>query len=90
MSKPFQLAIVGATGAVGREILSVLERKNLPLESIRCFASKHSAGKTVSFKGEPIVIEELTEESFHKIDVAIFSAGKKVSFAFAPIAQKKG
>lgn len=84
------LAIVGATGAVGQEILAVLERKNLPLQSLRCFASQRSAGKTVEFRGKPIVIEELTEESFKGIDYAIFSAGKKVSFAFAPIAVRQG
>ncbi len=86
----YNLAIVGATGAVGQEMLKVLERRDFPIKKLRCFASKRSAGKTVDFRGEKIVIEELSAEAFQGIDFALFSAGKKVSREFAPLAAKEG
>lgn len=82
--------MVGATGAVGVEVLKVLEKRNFPIENLRLLASARSAGKTIQFKGEDIVVEELKEDSFKDIDMAIFSAGGDVSRKFAPIAAKDG
>ncbi len=83
-------AIVGATGAVGVEILQLLEKRNFPLENLRLFSSARSAGKTLKFKGNDILVEELKEDSFIGVDMAIFSAGGNVSKQFAPIAAKAG
>ena len=82
--------IVGATGAVGVEALKVLEKRNFPLEKLRLFSSPRSAGTVLRYKGEDIVVEELKEDSFKGIDMAIFSAGGDVSKRFAPIAAKDG
>ncbi len=88
--KKYNVAVVGATGAVGVEVLKVLEDRDFPLKELHLFASARSAGKTLKFKGEDVVIEELTEE-FHKgIDIAIFSAGADITKKFAPIAAKNG
>lgn len=89
MSK-YNLAIIGATGAVGQEMLRVLERRNFPVKKLRCFASEKSVGKTVVFRGEKIVVEALDDHSFSGIDFALFSAGKKVSALWAPVAVEKG
>jgi len=86
----YAVAIVGATGAVGQEMLRVLEQRKFPIKQIRCFASVRSAGKTVSFAGHPIAIEVLDQNSFKNIDIAFFSAGKEISKAFAPIAVNAG
>lgn len=83
-------AIVGATGAVGVEILSVLEKRDFPLETLRLLSSARSAGKTMKYKGKPLVVEELTEDSFAGVDMAIFSAGSAVSKKFAPVAARAG
>lgn len=89
--KKINLAVVGATGMVGRTFLKVLEEKNLPIENFYVFASARSAGKTISFKGKEYVVEELNETSFDRgIDIALFSAGGSISEKFAPIAAKKG
>jgi aspartate-semialdehyde dehydrogenase len=85
-----QLAIVGATGAVGAELLKVLEKRNFPILKLRCFASPRSQGKEVEFRGEKIPLEVLSEEAFKGIDIAIFSAGRSVSKIWAPIAAKAG
>lgn len=82
--------IVGATGAVGVEVIKLLETRNFPLESLRLFSSARSAGKIMQFKGRDIVVEELTEKSFEGVDVAVFSAGGDVSRTFAPIAAAAG
>ncbi len=84
------VAIVGATGAVGAELLQCLERRNFPLASLRLLASARSAGKTLTFAGEQIVVEELTEASFEGIDLALFSAGSGTSKHYADIAVKAG
>ncbi|MDE5978139.1 MAG: aspartate-semialdehyde dehydrogenase [Turicibacter sp.] len=86
----YAVAIVGASGEVGRSIIKTLERYPLPVASLRLLASKRSAGKTLLFNGEPLMIEELTEDSFDGIDIAFFSAGGDVSLKFAPIAVEKG
>ncbi len=83
-------AVVGATGAVGEEVLKVLEQRNFPVEKLVLLASKRSAGKSVTFRGKQIVVEELKEDSFNGVDMAIFSAGGSVSLKFTPIAAKAG
>ncbi len=89
--KKYNIAVVGATGMVGRTFLKVLEELNLPVENYYLMASKRSAGSKVEFMGKEYVIEELTENSFDKdIDIALFSAGGSTSEKFAPIAASKG
>jgi len=89
--KKFKIAVVGATGMVGRTFLAVLEERNLPISEIFFFASSKSAGKTITFKGKDYIVEELTENSFDRgIDIALFSAGAGTSLKFAPIAAEKG
>src|SRR5947207_256598 len=90
VKKEYHIAIVGATGAVGAEVLRVLERRNFPVGSIHALASGKSAGKKVQFRGQPITVEELNERSFDKIDIAFFSAGGNISRQFVPIAKKAG
>jgi aspartate-semialdehyde dehydrogenase len=84
------LAIVGATGAVGIEMIKVLERRNFPVASLRLLASPRSAGKKLSFRGEEITVEPLNADSFAGIDIALFSAGGGISKEFAPHAVKAG
>jgi aspartate-semialdehyde dehydrogenase len=84
------VAIVGATGAVGQEFLTVLAERKFPIRSLKLLASARSAGKTVTFAGTPIVVEELTKESFHGIQIAFFSAGGGISREFAPAAVAAG
>lgn len=90
--KKINLAVVGATGMVGRTFLKVLEEKNLPIENFYVFASARSAGKTITFQGKNYTVLELTENSFkeHQIDIALFSAGGGTSQKFAPIAAESG
>lgn len=89
--KKYRLAIVGATGLVGRTALKVLEEKNLPIEEYVLFASCKSAGSKVSFMGKEYLVQELTEHSFDQpFDYAIFSAGGETSKKYAPIAASKG
>ncbi len=84
------LAIVGVTGAVGQEFLRVLEQRDFPFSQLRLLASKRSAGRTCTFKGTEYTIEELTEDSFKDVDLALFSAGGSISKKFAPIASDAG
>ncbi len=84
------LAIAGATGAVGIEILKCLEQRNFPVGELTLLASARSAGKTIPFRGEEIPVKELTPESFAGVDVALFSAGGGISKTFAPHAVKAG
>jgi aspartate-semialdehyde dehydrogenase len=86
----FNIAIIGATGAVGQEMLRVLEQRQFPVKEIRCFASSHSASKVVLYKGKQVQVEQLSENCFQGIDIALFSAGKKISLTYAPIAVKAG
>jgi aspartate-semialdehyde dehydrogenase len=90
MRQEYSLAIVGATGAVGREMLEVLRRRNFPVGSIRLLASARSAGKTIAHDGEELVVEELTPESFAGCDIALFSAGGDISRHFAVAAVEAG
>ncbi len=84
------VAVVGATGAVGREMLKTLEERDFPATQVRAMASSRSAGTTVQFKGGEIVVEELKETSFEGVDLALFSAGGSTSKHFAPFAAKAG
>jgi aspartate-semialdehyde dehydrogenase len=84
------VAIVGATGAVGIELLRCLEQRRFPLAELRLFASARSAGKRLKFAGRELVVEELREESFRGVDVALFSAGSATSKRFAPLAVAAG
>jgi aspartate-semialdehyde dehydrogenase len=84
------VAVVGATGAVGVELMQCLEQRRFPLSNLRLFASARSAGKTLPFKGKPVTVEELTEESFRGVDIALFSAGGAQSKRFAPAAVRHG
>src|SRR5437762_11244077 len=86
----YHIAVVGATGAVGTEMFRVLERRDFPIRSIRALASMRSAGKTVSFHGEQIAIEELTRNSFRGIDIALFSAGGQIAREFGLWARDSG
>jgi aspartate-semialdehyde dehydrogenase len=89
-ARPPVVAIVGATGAVGLEMIGCLERRRFPLRELRLLASARSAGKKLEFRGEPLAVRELTEASFDGVDLALFSAGGSVSKKFAPIAVRAG
>ena len=82
MNRPLHVAIAGATGAVGVEMLKTLERRNFPVASLKLLASARSVGKKMKFRGEEIAVEEMTEASFKGVDVALFSAGAGVSKQF--------
>jgi aspartate-semialdehyde dehydrogenase len=88
--KSKSVAIVGATGAVGAELIGCLERRNFPVATLKLFASPRSAGKTLKFRGQDIVLETLNERSFEGVDVALFSAGSDTSKTYGPIAAKSG
>lgn len=84
------VAIVGATGAVGREMLAVLQQRNFPARELRLLASERSAGSTIAFNGNELTVGELTEDSFDGVDIALFSAGATISRNFAPLAVQRG
>ena len=89
--KKINIAIVGATGMVGRTFLKVLEERNFPIENLYLFSSKKSAGSHVVFNGKDYIVEELKENSFDRdIQIALFSAGGDISKIYAPIASSKG
>ncbi|MEI6560555.1 MAG: aspartate-semialdehyde dehydrogenase [Verrucomicrobiota bacterium] len=90
MSRKYTVAIVGATGAVGVEMIKVLERRKFPVGKLVLLASARSVGKTLPFNGETVAVQELTEDSFAGVDIALFSAGGGVSAKFAPAAVKAG
>jgi len=90
MSRKYTVAIVGATGAVGVEMIKVLERRRFPVGKLVLLASARSVGKTLPFNGETIAVQELTEDSFAGVDIALFSAGGGISRKFAPFAVKAG
>lgn len=90
MAKSFNVAVAGATGAVGQEMVNVLEQRNFPVEELSLFASERSAGKSMEYKGKQITVQELTKDSFAGIEIALFSAGASVSREFAPAAVKAG
>jgi aspartate-semialdehyde dehydrogenase len=84
------VAVVGATGAVGNEMLETLEARDFPVEQLRLFASERSRGKTLSYKGKDIPVETIDEECFKGIDIALFSAGGERSKKWAPVAANSG
>lgn len=90
MRNPPRLAVAGVTGAVGQEFLRILEQRQFPFASLKLLASARSAGKTQEFLGKTYTIEELREDSFDGVDLALFSAGGSISRKFAPIAAGKG
>ncbi|NSW77337.1 MAG: aspartate-semialdehyde dehydrogenase, partial [Candidatus Atribacteria bacterium] len=85
-----KVAIVGATGAVGQEMLKILEERNFPVGELKPLASERSRGKKVIFKGTEIPVEVLSRESFRGVDLALFSAGASISREFAPLAAEAG
>ena len=90
MSKKYHVAIVGATGAVGIELLRVMERRDFPVADLRLLASPRSAGKSLEFRGQDFSITALEQNSFAGIDLAFFSAGAGTAKQFGPIAQRAG
>ncbi len=88
-AKP-HVAIVGATGAVGVEMLNTLEKRKFPVGQLTLLASARSVGKTMPFRGQPVTVRELTRDSFKGIDIALFSAGGGISKEYAPIAVQAG
>ncbi len=88
--RKYNIAVVGVTGAVGQEMLRVLEVRRFPIDQLVPLASNRSAGKRVKFKSKPVTIRELTKDSFAGVDIALFSAGGGISKKFAPIATKAG
>jgi aspartate-semialdehyde dehydrogenase len=90
MNQNPHVAVVGATGAVGIEMIKTLEKRNFPVGKLTLLASARSAGKKLKFRGQEIAVKELTKDSFAGIDIALFSAGGSISKEFAPIAAKAG
>jgi aspartate-semialdehyde dehydrogenase len=90
MSRNLHVAIVGATGAVGVEMIKVLEKRGFPVSKLTLLASGRSAGKRLPFRGQDVVVQELSESSFEGVDVALFSAGGGISRQFAPSAVQAG
>lgn len=86
----YNIAVAGATGAVGRKMLEILEERGFPVGNLKVLASVRSVGQTLLFKGNPITVEELKEDSFEGVDIALFSAGSSVSRQFGPSAVKSG
>ncbi len=88
--KKYHVAVAGATGAVGNQMITCLEERHFPVESIKLLASRRSVGRKLRFKGDMIAVEELTESSFEGVDIALFSAGGGTSERFAPAAAASG
>ena len=88
--KKFNVAVAGATGAVGNQMITCLEERNFPVKSIKLLASSRSVGRKLRFRGDLVEVEELNENSFRGVDIALFSAGGGISKKFAPIAAKDG
>ncbi len=86
----YSVAVVGATGVVGNEMINVLEQRDFPVSRIKLLASSRSAGESLEFQGEHVTVEELTEDAFKDIQIGLFSAGGSVSEKFAPIAARDG
>jgi aspartate-semialdehyde dehydrogenase len=84
------VAIVGVTGAVGAEFIATMDRRGFPVRKLKALASARSAGKTIDFRGQKVVIEELNERSIEGVDIALFSAGGGISRKFAPLAVQAG
>src|SRR5262245_47086240 len=87
---PPSIAIAGATGAVGKELLAILAERDFPVRELRLLASPRSAGKTLTFRGYDIGVETLSAESFAGVDLALFSAGSGIAREYAPAAVRAG
>ncbi len=90
MSKKFDVVIVGATGAVGESLLSILEQRDFPVNNLYLLASQRSAGRELTFKGKTVVVEDLAKFDFSKAQIGLFSAGGSISEVYAPKAAAKG
>ena len=90
MSNAYNVAVAGATGAVGIEMIKTLEKRNFPVKNLKLLASSRSAGKKLTFKGTDVTVEELTENSFRGVDIALFSAGADISRQFRAAVVKSG
>ncbi len=90
MTQSYNVVILGATGAVGAELLQLLDQRNFPLSKLKLLASARSAGQQLEFRGEALQVEEVTEESFTGVDLVLASAGGSISKAWAPNAVKAG
>ncbi len=90
MANGYNVAVAGATGAVGVEMVKTLEKRNFPVKNLKLLASARSAGKTMKFRGEDVVIEEMTHDSFKGIDIALFSAGGDISREYRPFVVESG
>ena len=90
MAREFNVAVAGATGAVGTQMVQCLEERNFPVKMLRPLASERSLGKSVSFHGKDVAIQVLDEKSFENIDIALFSAGGSISQKYGPIAAASG
>ena len=88
--KKYNVAVVGVTGAVGQEMLRVLEQRKFPMNQLLPLASRRSAGRRVRFEGKSVTVRELTKDSFHNVDIALFSAGGSISKTYGPIASSAG
>ena len=88
--KKYNVAILGATGAVGQEMLKVLGERNFPYNELKLLASKRSEGETVEFQGKKYVIEEATENSFENVDIVLCAAENNISEALSPAAVRAG
>lgn len=90
MARTFNVAVVGATGAVGTQMVACLEERQFPVKMLRPLASERSLGRTVTFKGQEVPVEVLNENSFRDIEIALFSAGGSISLQYGPIAAQAG
>ena len=90
MSKKYNVAIVGATGAVGEAMISILEERKFPVDNVYALASERSAGKRIAFNGGTLKVQDLAEFDFSKADIGLFSAGASLSEKYAPIAAEAG
>ena len=90
MTQKYNIAVAGATGAVGNEIIQILEQRNFPIDNLYLLASSKSKGKKIEFKEKEIIVEDLAEFDFSKAHIGLFSPGGKVSAEFAPKAAKTG
>jgi aspartate-semialdehyde dehydrogenase len=88
--RKYNVAVVGATGAVGNEMISILEQRNFPVKELTLLASERSLGKEITFHGKPYPVKVLAEDSFRGIEIGLFSAGGSISEKYAPIAARAG
>src|SRR6516162_9179702 len=88
MNKQPHVAVVGATGAVGIEMIKTLEKRNFPVGKLTLLASARSVGKKLTFRGETVTVLELKKDSFEGIELALFSAGSSISKEYAPLAAR--